>query len=98
MKINLKFDYKTILPFVLKRFSLVLWVFLGLILVAEGLTIKSSLDKINAANAEPLLNNAQLLRVNFGNYDAIEKRLSHNQAFIPQEPTITDPFGLPVKK
>ncbi len=98
MKIDLKFSLKSILPFILKRFSVVLWVFLGIIILAEAFTIKSSVDMITQANSEPLLNTAQLLRVNFESYEKIDKRLSHNLSFTPSEPKAGDPFGLPAKK
>lgn len=98
MKIDLKFSLKSFLPFVLKRFSLVLWVFLGIIILAEAFTIKSSLDMISQANSEPLLSTSQLLRVNFESYEKIDQRLSHNLSFTPSEPKTGDPFGLIPKK
>ncbi len=98
MKLELKFDYKKTLSYVLKRFSLVLWVFLGLVLLAEALTIKASVNQILEANAEQAISNAKLLRVNFETYNAIEKRLTDNAAFVPSESSGIDPFGVPAKK
>lgn len=98
MKINLKFNYKTFIPFILKRFSLVLWVFLGLVIIAEGFTIKSSVSKILQANDDHITNGVQLLRVNFGVYSDIDKRLTANSNFVPSEPPQNDPFGIVEKK
>lgn len=98
MKINFKLDYKTILPLILKRFSLVLWIFLGLIILAEAFTIKSSVNKILEANAEQVTNLSQLLRVNFATYSAIDKRLTTNSAFAPADSSGVDPFGIVAKK
>jgi hypothetical protein len=93
--IKLKFDLKQILPLVFRRFSLILWIALGLIVVAEGFVIKRSLDKIMIANDSSLYANVQLVRVNFNIYDKIEKRLNDNINFVPPQPIATDPFGLP---
>ncbi len=98
MKLSLKFDFKKSLSYILKRFSLVLWVFLGLVVIAEALTIKASVSQILQANAEQAINNAKLLRVNFETYNSIEKRLTTNSSFIPSESTGIDPFGVAPNK
>lgn len=92
----MKLDLKAILPFILKRFSLVLWVFLGLVIIAEAFVIKSSIAKINKAQDQSQFSNSQLVRVNFNFYEAIEKRLSENAVFMPSQPTSGDPFAVPV--
>ncbi|HMR55158.1 MAG TPA: hypothetical protein PKD34_01020 [Candidatus Doudnabacteria bacterium] len=93
--IKLKFDLKGILPLVFRRFSLVLWIALGLVIAAEGFVIKRSFDKIMIANDSSLFANVQLIRVNFNTYDEIEKRLNENTNFLPPQPIAADPFGLP---
>lgn len=98
MKINLKFDFKKIIPIILNRFSLVLWLILLLVALAESYVISASVAKINRANEQGEIDSAQLVRINFSAYDTIEKRLNHNQEFVPQEPTSSDPFGLPPSK
>ncbi|QQS23074.1 hypothetical protein IPM19_00695 [bacterium] len=90
----MKLDLKAILPFILKRFSLVLWVFLGLVIIAEAFVIKSSIAKMNKAQEQSQFANSQLVRVNFDSYEAIEKRLSENASFVPSTPTSGDPFGV----
>ncbi len=94
MKMNISLDFKTILSYVLKRFSLALWVLLAFVIIAEGFTIKSSINKIQKANEQTQFNGSQLIRVNFTTYDSIEKRLNSNSSFVPAEPTTIDPFGL----
>lgn len=94
MKLNIKLDYKQIIPFILKRFSLVLWVFLGLVILAEAFVLKSQVAKISKAREQSQFSNSQLVRVNFKTYEAIEKRLSESAAFIPSTPTTGDPFGV----
>lgn len=93
----MKLNYKGIVPFVLQRFSLVLWVLLGLIIIAEAFVIKSSIAKIKKAQEQSQFANSQLVRVNFKSYEAIEKRLSENKAFVPSQPTGGDPFGVIIK-
>ncbi|HAG27484.1 TPA: hypothetical protein DCG61_01730 [Patescibacteria group bacterium] len=93
--LSLSFDIKGILPALFKKFSLVLWIALALLIVAEGLIIKRSFDKIMTANDSSLYANVQLVRVNFNTYDQIEKRLNENTNFLPSTPVSPDPFGLP---
>lgn len=92
--INLKFDFKNIGRVLIKRFSIVLWVVLGFVLLAESWVIKSSVDKILTASDDSQFSNAQLVRVNFDLYDSIEKRLIENQTYLPPEPSTRDPFGI----
>ncbi|HMQ01652.1 MAG TPA: hypothetical protein PKD79_01115 [Candidatus Doudnabacteria bacterium] len=93
--LNINFDLKTIINLIFKRFSLVLWIAIGLVLIAEGFILKNSLDKIITANDASLFANVQLVRVNFFTYDNIEKKLNYNTSFLPEEPVTTNPFGLP---
>lgn len=91
MKMNL--DLKSFVPLLLKRFSLVLWILLGLVILAEGWVLKSSTDKILTANDQSQFAGAQLVRVNFTAYEQIEQRLNSNNQFLPPEPETADPFG-----
>ena len=93
MNINIKFDYKQILQLLLKKFSIVLWVFLALVIIAEGFVIKDSLDKILTATDQSLFAGAQLIRVNFPVYDSIEKQIDENSKYLPQFDNVNDPFG-----
>ncbi len=97
MKLNFSLDFKQLMPLVMARFSVVLWIFLLSVILAEGLIIKSSVDKILTATNVSEYAGAQLTRVNFGVYDDIEKRLSENLKFVPSEVSNKDPFGLPIK-
>ncbi len=92
---NISFYLKGIARNLVKRFSLVLWVALGLIILAEAWVIKGSLDKVLTAADETPLGNTQLVRVNFESYERIEKKLNFNQQYLPPEPETADPFGLP---
>ena len=94
MNINLKFDYKKILQLLLKKFSIVLWVFLGLVIIAEGFVIKDSLDKILVASDQSQFAGAQLIRVNFNAYDSIEKQLDENSKYLPGFDNTNNPFGI----
>jgi hypothetical protein len=91
--IDIKFDYKAILQFLLKRFSIVLWVFLGLVIIAEGFVIKDSLNKILTATDQSVFAGAQLIRVNFTVYDTIEKHIDGNSKFLPEFDSAPNPFG-----
>lgn len=92
--INLKFDYKGIAGLVVKKLPLVLWLLLGLVILAEAWIIKGSVDQVLTALDQSQFAGAQLVRVNFESYDRIEKRLNENQQFLPPEPDTADPFGL----
>lgn len=92
--VNLKFDFKNIGQAIIKRFSIVLWVVLGFVILAESWVIKSSVDKILTASDDSQFSNTQLVRVNFDLYDSIEKRLIENQTYLPPEPSTRDPFGI----
>ncbi len=92
--IKFSFDFKNISQAIIKRFSLVLWLVLGLVILAEAWVIKGSVDKIFAANDDSAFPNAQLVRVNFTLYDEIEKRMIENQTYLPPEPSTRDPFGI----
>lgn len=94
MNLNIKLDYKSILSKLLAKFSIVLWVFLGLVIFAEALVIQDSVAKILQANNLSQFSGAQLTRVNFTLYEQLEKRLTENSAFLPDEPSTEDPFGL----
>lgn len=92
--LKLSFDLKSIGQSLLKKFSLVLWVMLGLVILAEAWVIKGSVDKVLTATDQSQFANTQLVRVNFDAYDRIEKRLMDNENFLPPEPETADPFGL----
>lgn len=92
--VNISFDLKSLTRNLLKRFSVVLWVILGLVILAEAWIIKGSVDKVMTASDNSQFAGAQLVRVNFEAYERIEKRLNLNQQFLPPEPQTADPFGL----
>lgn len=92
--VNISFDLKSLSQNLLKRFSLVLWVILGLVILAEAWVIKGSIDKVLTATDQSQFASAQLVRVNFDAYERIEKQLNFNQQFLPPEPETIDPFGL----
>lgn len=94
MKLNFKLDYKTFISKLLSKFSIVLWIFLGLIIIAEAWIIKDSVNKVLLANNLSQFAGAQLTRVNFGLYEQVEKRLTENSAYLPEAPTTEDPFGV----
>jgi tellurite resistance protein TehA-like permease len=94
MNINVKFDFKNILQLLLKKFSIVLWVFLGLILIAEAFIVNDSLSKVLTASDQSQFAGTQLIRVNFATYDAIENRLNENAKFLPINQNANDPFGV----
>lgn len=91
---QLKLDYKSFLAKLMAKFSLVLWLFLALVILAEAWVIKASVDKVLTANDLTQFSSAQLTRVNFNTYESIDKRLTENSAFLPEEPNTADPFGL----
>lgn len=92
--INLKLDLKSLTGILLKKLPVVLWLLLGLVILAEGWVIKGSVDKILVATDQSQFAGAQLVRVNFSEYEKIEKRLNDNLQFLPPEPSTGDPFGL----
>jgi hypothetical protein len=94
LNLKLSLDLKSFVPLLLKRFSLVLWILLGLIMVAEAWVLKSSVDKVLTATDQSQFAGAQLVRVNFTAYEKIEERLNNNNQFLPPEPETQDPFGL----
>lgn len=94
MNIKVKFDYKSFLQLVLKKFSIVLWIFLALVIIAEGFVVKDSLNKIMTVSDQSLYAGAQLIRVNFPLYDSIEKQIEDNTKYLPQFDNINSPFGL----
>ncbi len=91
--VSLKFNFKDLVPLLLSKFSLILWIFLAIVILVEGWVIKSSVDKVLAANDLSQFAGAQLTRVSFDVYDQIEKRLTENSSFLPSQPTTADPFG-----
>ncbi len=94
MNVNIKFDYKKIIQVLLKNFAIVLWVFLGLVIIAEGFVIKDSFSKILTVADQSQFVGSQLIRVNFTAYDQIEKKLEENSKFLPSFDNIPDPFGV----
>lgn len=97
MKLNFSVNYKDVLAFLMKRINLVLWIFLGLVLLAEGFVIKDSISKVLLIADQSQIAGAQLVRVDFNLYDSIEKRLNENSQYLPSSLDSPDPFGLPSK-
>ena len=94
MNINVSFDYKKILQFLLQKFSIVLWVFLLVVIIAESFVIRSSVQQIMTASDNSQIASSQLIRVNFGLYDAVENNLKDNAKYLPQFEKTVNPFGV----
>ncbi len=93
--LNIKFDLASAVAFIQKRFSLILWILLALLFLVEAWVIKSSVDKFLTANDQSVFSSVQLVKLNTDQYDKIEKRLSENELYLPEEPRVQDPFGVP---
>ena len=87
-------DLKSIAAQARKNIPVVLWVFLLLVVLLEAWVIKGAIDMVLYARNSESLVQGQIVRVNFEQYDLIEKRLENNRVFTASEPTQGSPFGL----
>ena len=79
---------------VLSHMAITLWIFLALILFAEAFVLKNSVGKFLSNTSDETLANAQIIRINFAQYEKIEKRLVAGEAFTPENTSENNPFGL----
>lgn len=94
MKLDLKFNFAALPGLAKKYIQFVLWAFLIIVLAMEFFVIKNSVDLALLARTTAPGAQAQIVRVNFEQYKAIEKRLQDNTGFQPQPVKYTNPFGL----
>lgn len=93
--INLSFDLKSITRSLQKRFSLVLWLVLALLVLAEAWIMKGAvMDKILQANDRTQFAGAQLVKLNLNVHEVIVERLTENSRFAPTDSNTRNPFGI----
>lgn len=92
-KIKLKFNAKAISKFIKQYISVILWVILIAIFIAEGFVLRNSVWQFLGDSGELTnVGTAQVVRVDFNLYDNIEEQLKENEAYIPQSTQSADPF------
>lgn len=79
---------------IIAHMSIALWVFLAVILLAEGFVLKNSVGKFLAGNNSDTAASAQIVRINFNQYEKIEQRLVAGEQFAPANTSSNNPFGL----
>ncbi len=100
MKLSLNLKSVGAVTNILKNnFSIVLWVFLGLIALLTGLVIFREVGKVSQVQTDTSGILDKIVRVNLGSYQALEKRLGENSSFRPGPIDGADSFGpAPIKK
>jgi hypothetical protein len=90
---NISFKFKHIAGKASQKLGLLLWAMLGVVILLEGLVINQSVHiLLYAKHVEPTPA-TQLVRINFGLYDSIVKRLTQQGAFTPTPVAAKNPFG-----
>lgn len=92
---KLPIDLKGVSPLKIfkKNFSIVLWVFLGIILVLTGLVIFKEVRKVTQVQTNPEGALDRIVRVNLTQHQALEKLLGDNSSFEPQPVPGANAFG-----
>jgi len=94
---KLSFSLKSISSKLGQNLSLSLALGLLVLLIAEGLVIRSSISILFQAQHIDATPPARLVRVNFGLYDSIAKRFDQEISFTPTPVTAKSPFDVPPK-
>ena len=95
-KISFSLNLKTVaalLDRVKSNFSLVLWVFLGIIIVLTGLVIYQEVRKVSSVQTDTAGILDRIVRVNMGQHESLEKKLGENSSFQPWPVAGADAFG-----
>lgn len=94
MKPNLKnfsFSFKS--QYLQKHIGMVFWVLLVLLLVAEGLVIKKSVDLALSANRpQAAFKYTPGVRINFESYKLVTERIEKAKTFRPSSAPQNNPF------
>lgn len=75
------------------KLSILLWVFLGIIVLFTGLVIFQEVRKVTLVQTDTSGILDRIVRVNLGQHQALEKRLGENTSFQPWPVAGADAFG-----
>lgn len=76
------------------KFSILLWVFLGLIIIFTGLVIFQEVRKVTSVQIDTSGILDRIVRVNLQQHGELENRLGENTSFQPWPVAGADAFGL----
>jgi hypothetical protein len=77
-----------------QHISILLWVFLGIVVLLEVIVIKGAIGTVLSVRNTPPVVQTSIVRVNMPMYDSVEKLLENNLSFDPSVTTNDSPFGL----
>ncbi len=98
---KLSFDYKNFKPLkkILSNISILLWLFLGLVLLLVVWVVFSEVAKITQSQIDLSSAQSKIVRVNMDKYKEVSERLNENASFSPRVIPGTDAFlPLPTKR
>ncbi len=90
---NLSFNFKNIGAKAGQNVTFALWAVLIVLIVLEGFVVNQSINLLLSANHIEPTPATKLVRINFGLYDTITKRLNQQGSFQPTPVTAKNPFG-----
>ncbi len=91
---NINLDLGFLKKFFKQHISILLWLFLGIVVLLEAFVVKGAVDMVRKVRNTPPNVQTPIVRVNISQYDNIENLLQENTAFEPSATTNDDPFGL----
>lgn len=97
MKKNIKINLD--LKKIFNNYSLMLWLLLGVVLIAVGLKLETSVSVVTGSLKQDTVTiPAGGARVNFQNYDEVVKRIQTGGDYIPNKDSDVDPFSVTISK
>ncbi len=92
MKLAIDFKNLNPLKLILSKISIILWLFLGLVLLLVVWVVFSEVAKINQIQTDLSSAQNRIVRVNMDKYKEVEQRLNENASFSPKVIPGTDAF------
>jgi hypothetical protein len=74
--------------------GLMLWVFLGIVVLAESFVIYQEISKVSQVQSDPNVAQSKIVRVNLDQHKKLEEKLRDNESFQPRTIPGGSSFGV----
>lgn len=87
------FSFKSIPQLFKTHIHYLLWIFLAVVIAMEMLIVKAAVDMVLLARSPAPGVQSKIIRVDFAQYELIEKRLNASAQYEPETVNYPSPFG-----